>query len=178
MEGFALNSNLQYTIALTVFLIAYIVFGDPSNYCLNGLFPGLVYFFTFWYRQEERSLIVALVVASSTLAGVFGGVIAYGVGYEPSRGSGSVEMVVHPRGQVTPLSCGSIRLTSLVSVGIPSILNSVLVWFYFPDFPETATWLTSDERDRTVARLEGVASIQYAKDLRSAKPSPTLLAFV
>ncbi|KAG8795658.1 hypothetical protein FRC12_011630 [Ceratobasidium sp. 428] len=34
-----------------------------------GLFPGLVYFLTFWYRPEERSLRVALVLASSTLAG-------------------------------------------------------------------------------------------------------------
>jgi hypothetical protein len=59
-----------------------------------------VYFFTFWYRPEERSLRVALVLASSTLAGescyfrqqtcvlfmlvrlgAFGGAIAYGVGY-------------------------------------------------------------------------------------------------
>ncbi|CAE6466106.1 unnamed protein product, partial [Rhizoctonia solani] len=43
-----------------------------------GLFPGLVYLFTFWYRPEERSLRIALVWASATLAGAFGGAIAYG----------------------------------------------------------------------------------------------------
>jgi MFS family permease len=43
-----------------------------------GLFPGLVYYLTFWYRSDERSLRVALIMASSTLAGAFGGAIAYG----------------------------------------------------------------------------------------------------
>ena len=38
-----------------------------------GLFPGLVYYLTFWYRAEERSLRVAIIFASATLAGAFGG---------------------------------------------------------------------------------------------------------
>lgn len=44
-----------------------------------GLFPGLVYYLTFWYRSDERSLRVAIILASSTLAGAFGGAIAYGI---------------------------------------------------------------------------------------------------
>nr|GAT46902.1 predicted protein [Mycena chlorophos] len=46
-----------------------------------GLFPGLVYHLTFWYRTEERSMRVAIILASATLAGAFGGAIAYGVGH-------------------------------------------------------------------------------------------------
>ncbi|KAJ7321217.1 putative MFS transporter [Mycena albidolilacea] len=46
-----------------------------------GLFPGLVYFLTFWYRTEERSMRVAFILASATLAGAFGGTIAYSVGH-------------------------------------------------------------------------------------------------
>ncbi|CZT06890.1 related to putative tartrate transporter [Rhynchosporium graminicola] len=46
-----------------------------------GLFPGLVYYMTFWYRTDERSIRVAFVLASATLAGAFGGAIAYGVGH-------------------------------------------------------------------------------------------------
>jgi MFS family permease len=34
-----------------------------------GLFPGLVYYLTFWYRTEERSIRVAMILASATLAG-------------------------------------------------------------------------------------------------------------
>ncbi|KAJ5706669.1 hypothetical protein N7488_006470 [Penicillium malachiteum] len=46
-----------------------------------GLFPGLVYYLTFWYTASERSLRVALILASATLAGAFGGAISYGVGH-------------------------------------------------------------------------------------------------
>jgi sugar phosphate permease len=34
-----------------------------------GLFPGLVYYLTFWYKHSERSLRVAFILASATLAG-------------------------------------------------------------------------------------------------------------
>lgn len=37
-----------------------------------GLFPGLVYYLTFWYRSSERSIRVAIILASATLAGAFG----------------------------------------------------------------------------------------------------------
>ncbi|KZZ89011.1 MFS transporter [Ascosphaera apis ARSEF 7405] len=46
-----------------------------------GLFPGFVFYLTFWYRKSERSLRVAIILASATLAGAFGGAIAYGVGH-------------------------------------------------------------------------------------------------
>jgi len=52
-----------------------------------GLFPGLVYYLTFWYRSDERSLRVALIMASSTLAGAFGGAIAYGESAESRHGA-------------------------------------------------------------------------------------------
>ncbi|CAE6360433.1 unnamed protein product [Rhizoctonia solani] len=225
MQSLSLT-NLQYTIALMVdnskrdsdaviintrsrqvFLIAYISFEVPSNYCLKrfspsrwiaflmfswgaltislggvhsygsltavrfllgtfeaGLFPGLVYFFTFWYRPEERSLRVALVLASSTLAGkfgvlcAFGGAIAYGVGF-------------------MNMTAGLEAWRWLfILEGIPSILSSILVWFFFPDFPETAKWLSSDERDRVVRRLEGVASTHHSR-VSWAEAKQTLLGW-
>ncbi len=48
---------------------------------LSGLFPGLVYYTTFWYKPDERSMRVALILASATLAGAFGGAIAYGIAH-------------------------------------------------------------------------------------------------
>jgi hypothetical protein len=35
----------------------------------------------FWYRPEERSIRVALILASATLAGAFGGALATGISY-------------------------------------------------------------------------------------------------
>ncbi|GAB1520919.1 hypothetical protein RhiTH_004008 [Rhizoctonia solani] len=178
-------TNYQYLIALQTFLIAYTVFETPSNYFLKvfrpsrwiallmflwgsmtmilgavqnyagltvvrfllgaaeaGLFPGLIYLFTFWYRPEERSLRIALVWASATLAGAFGGAIAYGVGH--------MNMVRGIEGW---------RWLFILE-GIPSVASSLFVFLFFPDFPETVTWLSEEERALAVGRLKGLASTQ------------------
>lgn len=46
-----------------------------------GLFLGLVYYLTFWYRVDERSIRVAIILASATLVGAFDGALAYGIGH-------------------------------------------------------------------------------------------------
>lgn len=100
-----------------------------------GLFPGLVYFLTFWYRNSERSLRVALILASATLAGAFGGAIAYGVGH---------------MNQVHGLSAW--RWLFIIE-GAPSCASAVLVWFLLPDYPESASWLTPEEKELAAYRL-------------------------
>ncbi|KAH8886145.1 MFS general substrate transporter [Thozetella sp. PMI_491] len=168
----------QYTIALMVFLIAYALFEVPSNYFLKklrpsrwiaflmfcwgaitvglggsqsyasvtvirfllgvfeaGLFPGLVYYLTFWYTTEERSFRVAIILASATLAGAFGGAIAYGVGH--MNGTSGL----------------SAWRWLFILEGIPSIVSSFFVFFLLPDYPETAKWLSEDEKALAARRL-------------------------
>ena len=47
------------------------------RFCLGaaeaGVFPGLMYYFTFWYKPEERAFRIACFLCSATLAGAFGG---------------------------------------------------------------------------------------------------------
>ncbi|RSL40128.1 hypothetical protein CEP53_013572 [Fusarium sp. AF-6] len=193
-------SNFDYTIALMVFLIAYALFEVPSNYflkrmkpsrwisflmfswgtitmCLGaahnygsvtalrfllgvfeaGLFPGLVYYLTFWYRPEERSLRVATILASATLAGAFGGAIAYGVGH---------------MNQVSGLS--GWRWLFILE-GIPSVVSAVLVWFCLPDYPETAKWLSLEEKDLAAARLAEQGSHGSSKSMTWEDAKSTLL---
>ncbi|KAL5337489.1 major facilitator superfamily domain-containing protein [Aspergillus crustosus] len=181
-------SNYEFTIALMVFLIAYALFEVPSNYFLKklrpsrwiaflmiswgattiglggaknygqvtgirfllgvteaGLFPGLVYYLTFWYRTSERSLRVALILASATLAGAFGGAIAYGVGYLNGTHGHSAW-----------------RWLFFIE-GAPSCASAILVWFFLPDYPESAKWLTEDERELARQRLQVEGSKGAAK---------------
>lgn len=37
-----------------------------------GLFPGIVYCLTFWYKQDERALRVAFIVGCATLGKALG----------------------------------------------------------------------------------------------------------
>jgi MFS family permease len=193
-------SNYQYTIALMVFLIAYALFEVPANYLLKrttpsrwfaflmfawgtitmclgsaqsyatvtvlrfllgvfeaGLFPGLVYYLTFWYRPEERSFRVATILASATLAGAFGGAIAYGVGY--MNGVGGLP---------------GWRWLFILE-GAPSVLCSSLVWFFFPDYPETASWLNTEEKELAVLRMAEQGSHGDGKLLTWEDAKSTLL---
>jgi sugar phosphate permease len=100
-----------------------------------GLFPGLVYYLTFWYRNDERSLRVALILASATLAGAFGGAIAYGVGH--MNGTSGL----------------SAWRWLFILEGIPSCISAFFVWFFLPDYPETVGWLTPEEREFATRRL-------------------------
>ncbi|RGP67116.1 hypothetical protein FSPOR_6172 [Fusarium sporotrichioides] len=193
-------SNYDFTIALMIFLIAYALFEVPSNYflkkmkpsrwiaflmfswgtitiCLGaahsfavvtvlrfllgvfeaGLFPGLVYYLTFWYKPEERSVRVATILASATLAGAFGGAIAYGVGH---------------MNQVHGLS--GWRWLFILE-GIPSVLSSFLVWFCLPDFPESASWLSAEEKDIAAYRLAEQGSHGDSKSMTWEDAKSTIL---
>jgi hypothetical protein len=58
-------------------------------------------------------------LASATLAGAFGGAIAYGVGH--MNGTGGLS---------------AFRWLFILE-GLPSLLSAPLVWFFLPDYPET-----------------------------------------
>lgn len=102
-----------------------------------GLFPGLVYYITFWYRIKERSVRIAFVLASATLSGAFGGAIAYGVGSHLNQAHG----------------LSAWRWLFLIE-GAPSCLGAFFVFFFLPDYPETSgRWLSARERALAAERL-------------------------
>lgn len=40
-----------------------------------GIFPGMIFYLSFWYKPEERATRIAVFLCSSTLAGAFGGYV-------------------------------------------------------------------------------------------------------
>lgn len=178
----------QFSTVLTVFFISYALFETPSNYMLKhfspphwfaflmvgwggtdmiissvksysaltglrfllgafeaGFYPGIIYFLTFWYRPQERALRLSFIAACTSLSGAFGGSIAYGVGL--INGSKGLE---------------AWRWLFIIE-GAPSCALAVAVYFFFPAYPETATWLSAKERELAVKRLRGEASLGHAK---------------
>ena len=112
---------------------------------------------TFWYRHEERSLRVAIILASATLAGAFGGAIAYGVGH---------------MNQVRDLAAWR---WLFILEGIPSVVSAAFVWFFLPDYPETAKWLTAQEKDLAAYRLAEHGSKSSSEAMTWADAKSTLL---
>ncbi|KXX72871.1 putative tartrate transporter [Madurella mycetomatis] len=120
-----------------------------------GLFPGLVYYLTFWYRNDERSVRVAFILASATLAGAFGGAIAYGIGHmNGAQGLSAWRWL-------------------FIIEGVPSCLSAFLVLFFLPDYPEE--FLKGRPREIALARLriEGSKSHHRSMTWQDAKSTLT-----
>jgi len=58
---------------LTGFFIARFFLGVTES----GLFPGVVYYFSMWYKRRERQFRISLFFGAAALAGSFGGILAY-----------------------------------------------------------------------------------------------------
>jgi MFS family permease len=43
----------------------------------SGLFPGVTYYLSMWYKRSERQYRIALFFSAASLAGAFGGIFAY-----------------------------------------------------------------------------------------------------
>lgn len=99
-------------------------------------------------------------LASATLAGAFGGCIAYGVGH--LNGDGGLQ---------------GFRWLFLIE-GIISVLSSIPILFFLPDYPERS-WLSPDDAKYATERLEGTG---FTKDHATKKEvletcfSPRMLA--
>ncbi|KAE8136454.1 major facilitator superfamily domain-containing protein [Aspergillus pseudotamarii] len=94
-----------------------------------GAFPGMIYYFTFWYKPAERASRIAVFMCSATLSGAFGGAIAY----------------------------GGWRWLFLVE-GVPTIAAGLLVFLFLPSYPEKVGWLTDEEKEAQALRLEANGS--------------------
>jgi len=111
---------------------------------------------TFWYRTEERSLRVAFILASATLAGAFGGALAFAIGHMNQTGGLSAWRWL------------------FIIEGIPSCVSSVLVFFFLPDYPETAEWLSPEEKALAADRLQTEGSHGHGNSLTWAQAKETL----
>ena len=47
----------------------------------SGLFPGVVFYLSMWYKRNEVHFRVALFFSAASLAGAFGGIFAYAIGF-------------------------------------------------------------------------------------------------
>ncbi|KAK7926881.1 hypothetical protein PG985_003879 [Apiospora marii] len=101
----------------------------------SGLFPGVVYYFSMWYKRRERQYRISLFFSAASLAGAFGGVLAYGIG----RMAG----VVWENGW---------RWIFILE-GILTVLVAFAAYWFIHNYPKTAKFLTEDERRYIHQRL-------------------------
>ncbi|KAL6882457.1 major facilitator superfamily domain-containing protein [Trichoderma longibrachiatum] len=192
IEGLQEDLNMtpeQYNWCLTVFFFTYAAFEVPSNLLLKklrpsrwiplimvcwglvmtlmgivqsfhgllvarlflgvteaGLFPGVAYYLTMWYCRHEIQLRQALFFSAASVAGAFSGILAYGISKMDGIGG-----------------LAGWRWIFILE-GIATVLVAALAFFWLHDFPETAKFLTEEERAFVVHRLKYQGQIQTLAD--------------
>ncbi|KAJ6613320.1 MFS general substrate transporter [Mycena sp. CBHHK59/15] len=100
-----------------------------------GLFPGVIYLFSVYYRRHERSWRVAIFFGGAALAGAFGGILAFGIGkMDGVGGRKGWEWI-------------------FIIEGVLTVACSCLAYLVVPTWSHQATFLTEPERERLLARL-------------------------
>ncbi|KAI0202331.1 major facilitator superfamily domain-containing protein [Astrocystis sublimbata] len=110
-----------------------------------GVFSGMIFFMSFWYKPSERATRIAIFLCSATLAGAFGGAIAFGVGHI-NRAHGLEGW----------------RWLFIIE-GVPSVALGFFMIFFLPNYPENAKWLSEEEKELEVRRLGANSSHGGAK---------------
>ncbi|PPQ65394.1 hypothetical protein CVT26_000019 [Gymnopilus dilepis] len=100
-----------------------------------GLFPGVIYVFSVYYRRHERSWRVAIFFGGAALAGAFGGILAFAIGKMDGVGG-------HKGWQWI-----------FIIEGIITVVISLLAYFIVPTWPYKAKFLTESEKARLLQRL-------------------------
>ncbi|KAJ2989419.1 hypothetical protein NUW58_g3472 [Xylaria curta] len=112
----------------------------------SGLFPGVTYYFSMWYKRRERQYRVALFFSAASLAGAFGGALAYGIG--------RLKGVVWSNGW---------RWIFILE-GIATVVIAIAAYWFVHNYPDTSKFLNEEERKFIHKRLAANSDATHQED--------------
>ena len=174
-------SSTQYLTCLSILFVGYLLMQIPSNLFLNKIgkpalylptvmilwgvisaatagaesfgglvairfflgfveaayFPGCLFFLSSWYTRKELGFRTAILYSGSLLSGAFSGLISAGItnGLDGAKGLRAWRWL-------------------FIIEGVITIVIAVAGYFVLPNFPRTTTWLTENERQLAIWRLD------------------------
>lgn len=96
----------------------------------GGLFPGINFMLTCWYARQQQTKRIGIFFSGATLAGAFGGVLAYGLKYIPFP---SWEHFGDKIQKTTPTP-GGWRWIFIIE-GLITLVAAIPGWWLLVDFP-------------------------------------------
>lgn len=100
-----------------------------------GLFPGVTFYITLWYRRRECAFRAAIFFSAATVAGAFGGLLARGINeMDGTAGKPGWAWI-------------------FILEGILTVIVAFSAFWFIHDSPETAKFLTKDEKEEVRYRL-------------------------
>ncbi|MFL6277761.1 MAG: MFS transporter [Blastocatellia bacterium] len=109
-----------------------------------GFFPGIIVYFSHWFRYEDRAKAVAMFMAAIPVANIIGSPVS------------GLLLGVHWFG------LSGWRWLFIIE-GVPAIIFGVVTIFYLTDRPHQARWLPEDERVWLTAALEREKQAKQAR---------------
>ncbi|KAL8711216.1 MAG: hypothetical protein Q9220_004361 [cf. Caloplaca sp. 1 TL-2023] len=174
-------TGTQYLTAVSILFVGYILMQVPSNLFLNKIgkpalylptvmiiwgiisaataaaesfggliairfflgfveaayFPGCLFFLSSWYTRKELGFRTAVLYSGSLMSGAFSGLITAGItgGMDGKRGLRAWRWL-------------------FIIEGVITIVIAFIAFFVLPNFPRTTTWLTENERQLAIWRLD------------------------
>ncbi|OJD30853.1 pantothenate transporter liz1 [Diplodia corticola] len=100
-------------------------------------FPGCLFFLSSWYTRKELGLRTAILYSGALISGAFSGLIAAGIrgNMDGDRGLRAWRWL-------------------FIIEGVVTIFIASFGFFILPNFPRTTKWLTEEERQLAVWRLQ------------------------
>jgi len=131
----------------------------------GGFFPGILFYLTLWFPDRTRGRMTSLFVIAVPLGGVIAGPIS-GLILDGMQGVGGL------RGWQW----------LFLAEGLPAVLLGFTAYFYLPDRPAGAGWLSSEEK-RTIEQdlaADRAAALKTPKSFSAALQDPEvyLLSFI
>jgi sugar phosphate permease len=185
-------STAQYGLATSLFFLGYILFEVPSNLCMHrfgarlwimrilvswgllssltsfipsahwlyvarfvlgafeaGLFPGMVYYLTLWMPARNRVWVMSLFVTAIPITGMLGAPV-------------STWLMTHAH-----LFGMSGWRSMILLEGGPAIVLGIVVWFFMPDGPARAAWLSAPEK----SEIEAALAVERAEAAAATSPA-------
>ncbi|HVY07855.1 MAG TPA: MFS transporter [Burkholderiales bacterium] len=102
-----------------------------------GFFPGIILYLTYWFPGPRRAKMVALFMTAIAISNVVGSPISGGI-------MQYMDGVAGWRGWQW----------LFVLEGLPSVIVGIFVFTFLPNGPKTAKWLTTQEQDMVVRRIQ------------------------
>ena len=130
-----------------------------------GFFPGMILYLTYWFPVHARGRAVARFMTATAMAGVVGGPVS------------GLLLKMNGVGGLAGWQW------LFLMEGMPAVVLSFLVFVILPDGPESARWLSAEEKAWIASKLEGEREAQrfhHHSTLGEALRSPRVwtLAFI
>lgn len=100
------------------------------------MLPGIAYYMSRWYRRSELVFRLSIYIVMAPLAGAFGGLLASAILKLPNFGSLDRWRMIF-------------AIEGIITIGL-----SLLAFITLTDRPETARWLTQEEKDLAITRVK------------------------